>query len=161
MTGYTLDSHLTPAQVIAGTGTGGLMKQKQVPDPYWHREPRFSIMGKVDVTPENDSSESASIQDYLSASKSLSEATTIIAEALATLLAQSMNMLPADLNTQKTASAYGVDSLVAVGTRNWVFRETGVDVSVFEILSELSIEELAEVIANKSKFVPFELRDDI
>ena len=69
-----------------------------------------------------------------------------------------MNMLPEDLDTKKPANAYGVDSLVAVGTRNWIFRETGVDVSVFEILSEMGVEELAEMIAMKSRFVAAELK---
>lgn len=62
-----------------------------------------------------------------------------------------MNMLPADLDTRKLANAYGVDSLVAVGTRNWIFRETGVDISVCEILSEGSI-------AGKYRFVAEEVR---
>jgi hypothetical protein len=72
-----------------------------------------------------------------------------------------MNMSPADLDTGKPANAYGVDSLVAVGTRNWIFRETGVDVSVFEILSENSIAQLAERIAKDCKFVAVEVKEDI
>jgi len=161
ITGYSQDSHLIPPQIIIGTATGGITKQNSVPDPYWHDTPTFSIMRKVDLGPPNTSSfssSSLSIPDCLSASQTFSEATRVVTEGLAILLSRSMNMLPADLDTKKPASSYGVDSLVAVGTRNWIFRETGVDVSVFEILSETGVEELAEMIAMKSRFVPAELK---
>jgi hypothetical protein len=157
MTGYTQDENLTPPQVIIGTSTGGLVKQNQVSDPYWYREARFA-MRKIDLIPESASSDSTSMQELLSASTSLSEAAAAILEGLVTLLAKSMNMLPQDIDSRKPANAYGVDSLVAVGTRNWIFRETGVDVSVFEILSENSLSEMATIIARKCRFVSVELR---
>jgi len=43
--------------------------------------------------------------------------------------------------------------LVAVGMRNWIFRETGVDVSIFEILSEVAIEDLVVKIARNCRFL--------
>ncbi|KAH6680488.1 hypothetical protein B0J14DRAFT_683803, partial [Halenospora varia] len=149
MTGYTIDAHRTPAQVIVGTGTGGLIQQNQVQDPYWHETTLFSHMLHVDTSPSSStsSSEAISLADMLSSATSLTEAQAIITEGLAQLLAKSMNMLPADLDTRKPATTYGVDSLVAVGTRNWIFKETGVDVSVFDILSDISIEEFAGGIA--------------
>lgn len=158
MTGYTEDEHRTPAQLITGTGTGGMVKQNGVGDPYWYREARFSIMSKVGLVPTSTDSDTLSMQELLSSSTSLSEASSIILEGLIALFAKSMNMLPGDLNTRKSASAYGVDSLVAVGTRNWIFRETGVDVSIFEILSERTIEEMADGIAKKCKFLSQEMR---
>ena len=158
MTGYTEDENLTPAQVIIGTGTGGLVAQNQVSDPYWYREARFSIMRKIDLVPSSTSSDSLSMQELLSSSTSISEAAAAILEGLVFLLAKSMNMLPGDLDTGKPANAYGVDSLVAVGTRNWIFRETGVDVSVFEILSESTLAEMSENIARKCRFVAAELK---
>jgi len=158
MTGYTEDNTPTPSQVIIATGTGGLVKQNQVSDPYWYREARFSHMKYIDIAPQTSSTEEASMQELLSTCSSLSEAAAIILEGLTTLLAKSMNMLPGDLDTKKAANSYGVDSLVCIGTRNWIFKETGVDVSVFEILSEAAIEELAGQIAAKCRFVSPELR---
>ncbi len=115
-------------------------------------------MTRLDLPSSSTTSDSESIPGLLSGCESLDEAANIILEGLVTLLAKSMNMLPADLDTAKPANHYGVDSLVAVGTRNWVFRETGVDVSVFEILSEGSMRSLAGDIAKKCRFVPEELR---
>ncbi|KAG4435104.1 hypothetical protein IFR05_009413 [Cadophora sp. M221] len=158
MTGYTEDEHHTPAQLITGTGTGGGVKQNSVGDAYWYREARFSIMSKLDLVPSSTDSDTLSMQELLSSSTTLSEATSIILEGLITLFAKSMNMLPGDLDTRKSASAYGVDSLVAVGTRNWIFRETGVDVSIFEILSDNTIAEMAEGITKKCKFLSAEIR---
>jgi NAD(P)-dependent dehydrogenase (short-subunit alcohol dehydrogenase family) len=163
MSGYTIDGHVTPPQVIVGTVTGGLILQNGVEDPYWHASPLFSIMRGVDLPPSSmtsSTSERASMQELLTSSTSLFEATSVVTEGLATLLAKSMNMQPADLDTGKPANAYGVDSLVAVGTRNWIFRETGVDVSVFEILSENSVCQLAERITRHCKFVGAELKGE-
>ncbi|KUJ06246.1 ketoacyl-synt-domain-containing protein [Mollisia scopiformis] len=152
MAGYTEDGHTLPAQIILGTGTGGLIKQNRVHDPYWLREARFSILREVDIVPTSQDPESISMQELLSIANSLSEASEIILEGLVILLSRSMNMLAADLDTNKPANAYGVDSLVAVGTRNWIFQETGVDVSIFEILSEVSIADMAVEIAKKCRF---------
>ncbi|CZT43607.1 related to polyketide synthase [Rhynchosporium secalis] len=158
MTGYTEDDHRTPAQLITGTGTGGGVKQNNVGDPYWYNEARFSIMAKVGLVPSSTDSDTLSMQELLSSSTSISEAASTILEGLITLFAKSMNMLPGDLDTRKSASAYGVDSLVAVGTRNWIFRETGVDVSIFQILSENTIAEMADDIAKKCKYLSVEIR---
>lgn len=84
-------------------------------------------MARVDLPlTSSATSDSESIPGLLAACESLEEAADIILEGLVTLLAKSMNMLPADLDAGKPANHYGVDSLVAVGTRNWIFRETSV-----------------------------------
>lgn len=95
-------------------------------------------MRGVDLPPpslNNLSELSASLQGLLSASISSGEAIGIVTEGLAHSFAKSMNMSPADLDTCKPANGYGVDLLVAVGTRNWNSEQTGVDFSVVEILS--------------------------
>lgn len=160
MTGYTEDNQRIPAQFIVGTGTSGLIKQNGVHDPYWFHEARFSILREVDLVPDSQDPESISLQDLLSSTNSLSQASEIILEGLVILLSRSMNMLPADLDTRKPANTYGVDSLVAVGTRNWIFQETGVDVSIFEILSEVSIADMAKEIAAKCRFCSAKVGED-
>lgn len=69
-------------------------------------------------------------------------------------------MLPIeDLEPGKPANAYGVDSLVAVEIRNWVFREMNADVNVLDILSGTPMSALAEKIAARSGLVSATLRD--
>ena len=53
MSGYTMDGNVIPPQVIVGTGTGGLILQNGVEDPYWHASPLFSIMRGVDLPPSS------------------------------------------------------------------------------------------------------------
>lgn len=153
VTGYIIDDHTTPPQVIVGTGTGGLVKQNQVADPYWHREARFSLMREIDVLPDSTGSTLLSLKDHLSDASTISDAVSAVVVELATVLAKAMNMAVTDIDTRKPANVYGVDSLVAVGTRNWILRETGVDDSVFDILSEVSLLDLADKIAQICKFV--------
>ena len=46
-----------------------------------------------------------------------------------------------------------VDSLVAVEVRNMIFRKLKADVSVFDIMSNMPLVQLASKIVSKSKFV--------
>lgn len=162
MTGFSVDDVPVPPQVIIGTGTGGLVIQNEVSDPYWYREAKFSVMKKIDLP--SDSAEEGSvstIKGMLRAASSIAEATDIITIGIVTLLAKALNMLPEDIDASKPANAYGVDSLVAVGTRNWVFRETGVDCSVFEILSEVGIRDLSRGMVVKCQFVSKEVSEEL
>ena len=110
---------------------------------------------------DDDDAISISMADRLSASSSIADATAIVTEGLSILLSRSMNIHLGDIDASRPANMYGVDSLVAVGMRNWIFRETGgVDASVFEILGDNTIEELARTIAEKCKFVVPLLKDD-
>lgn len=65
------------------------------------------------------------------------------------MLAKAMTMLPEEVDANKPPNAYGVDSLVAVGVRNFISSSFGVAVSVFDVLSDATIAELATAIAAK------------
>lgn len=51
-------------------------------------------------------------------------------------------------------SSYGVDSLLAVELRSWIYSEVQADVSVFDLLSNIAITSLARKIVSVSKAVP-------
>lgn len=59
-----------------------------------------------------------------------------------------------DIEVTRPISGYGVDSLLAVELRAWIFSEIKAEVSVFELLSNEPITALARKIATKSKAVP-------
>ena len=80
------------------------------------------------------------------------DATAIVSTGLRTMLSKSMNIGVDDVDENRSPGAYGVDSLVAVGVRNWVHRECRVDVSVFEVLSDQSILELSALIVEKGGY---------
>ncbi|KAL9110335.1 MAG: hypothetical protein Q9227_005066 [Pyrenula ochraceoflavens] len=135
-----------PAQVVCGVSTGGLVRQMGVEDPYWMADSKFAVLRKVDLDaslPVAPSSSTASSPDAagslkqalaLATASSSSQKRELVQQALLSKLARSLNVGVEDLDPKKSMSRYGVDSLVAVEVRNWILKETGAEVSVFEIL---------------------------
>ncbi|MCJ1392471.1 hypothetical protein MMC18_005338 [Xylographa bjoerkii] len=157
ITGYAKGEMPIPHQIITGLGTGGMIKQSGMEEePFWFQDTKFAHMRLIDTQQiATDASEStAQLQNVLSEVTSLAAATDIICEALVAKLARSMMMPVEDLDVAKPANSYGVDSLVAVELRNWVFREVKADVSVFDILSSIPLAVLSAKIAAKSKIIP-------
>lgn len=155
VTGEITPSIPMPPQVIMGVGTGGLVRQNKPADPYWTRTALFSYMNLVDMPPDLSITGGASnvgIKSMLASSTEVTSAINIVCTGLVKMLAKAMNMLPEEIDSSKPPNIYGVDSLVAVGVRNWVITNCGVEVSVFEVLSDKTIEELAGVIAAEGGF---------
>ncbi|OTA58590.1 ketoacyl-synt-domain-containing protein [Hypoxylon sp. EC38] len=155
ITGYMEDGQKMPVQVITGVGTGGLIRQNKPADPYWTRTTMFTYLNQTDMpaSMEADSGDDLDPQDVMRSklvqAVDIEEASFIISEGLKVMLSKSINMNSSDVDVTRSPSAYGVDSLVAVGVRNWVSRECEADVSIFEVLSETSIEELSATIAQR------------
>jgi hypothetical protein len=58
-----------------------------------------------------------------------------------------------DFDAAQPLGKYGVDSLVAIGLRNWLVTVTKADVSLFEVLQSKSLADLAQITAAKSAVV--------
>lgn len=149
----------TPSEVIVGVSTGGQLERNGITEPLWLHDNRFAYMRKVDVAPplpssSTDSTSAVSIKAALSSCTSLAEARGTVVSALCSKLAKSLMMPVEDIDTSRPVNAYGVDSLVAVDVRNWIFREMRASVSIFEIMSAMPIVGLGEVVARKSGLVP-------
>lgn len=80
-------------------------------------------------------------------------AVDLITGAMVERLAKLMMMPESDVDAGKPLSAYGVDSLVAVEVRNWITRETGVEVSVFDIMANIPMRALAGDLAGRCKLL--------
>ncbi|KAJ3467283.1 hypothetical protein MRS44_004847 [Fusarium solani] len=145
-----------PPQVIMGIGTGGLIRQNQPADPYWTRTALYGHLNQVDMPPLDltvvDGSEKVDMRSLLSRCADTEAAAQIVTTGLSQMLAKAMNMLPEEIDTGKPPNVYGVDSLVAVGVRNWVVTNCGVEVSVFEVLSDKTISELGAEVAMRGGF---------
>jgi hypothetical protein len=153
-----------PPQAIAGLATGGLLKQNGHDAPYWFGHGRLSPLRVFDTQDFAASSQDSSeeLQAALVAAKTLQEASDVVCTALMRKLAKAMMMELEDLDSGKPANSYGVDSLVAVEVRAWVFKEVKSDVSVFDILSNAPLTSLAAKIASKSSVttVAFKAEED-
>ena len=145
-----------PPQVVLGVGTGGLMAQNEPADPYWSRTSLYSFLNivdapKPDLSSSSQKGKSTDVKAQLMHCTDATAATNIVCLGLANMLAKSMNMLPEEIDVMRPANVYGVDSLVAVGVRNWVLGHCNVHVSVFEVMSDMTILTLAKSIVEKGQ----------
>lgn len=58
-----------------------------------------------------------------------------------------------EFDPHKPLQAYGVDSLIAVKIRTWIFKGMGADVAVFDILGRNSIVDFSAKVAGLSSLV--------
>lgn len=128
--------------------------------PFWSRDPVFSHMDFVrhhlrKSKKEDDGASTLQkpLRESLAAATSLEEAETYLLDGLLRKLARGLMMVVEDLDPRKDMAAYGVDSLVAVELRNWLARDAGVDMPVFEILRPVSLATLVKQAVAKSTLV--------
>lgn len=65
-----------PAQVVTGVGTGGLILQNEVADPFWAETRMFDILNRVDVPQEPSSADGSSSHGSRSSSPSTSSSSS-------------------------------------------------------------------------------------
>jgi acyl transferase domain-containing protein/NADPH:quinone reductase-like Zn-dependent oxidoreductase/NADP-dependent 3-hydroxy acid dehydrogenase YdfG len=163
--------HELPAQLITSAGSGGMEKLNKAQAPnrdfYWlSQSERFNHLRKLDTESLSVNSTAAHTEEeppmrvLLATATSMLDAVDICTDVLVTKLAKSIMIDAADIDVAKPLHHYGVDSLVAVEVRSWIMREVKSDVSLFEILDDKPISQLAGSLAAKSKFLPRELRED-
>ncbi|KAL9112955.1 MAG: hypothetical protein Q9227_002820 [Pyrenula ochraceoflavens] len=103
----------------------------QRPPHHWHIRLRLYNTQEF-TTQQSDSSEE--LQTAITSAKSLHEATDAVCKTLVRKLAKAMMMESENVDPDRPADAYSVDSLVAVEIRTRVYKEVKSDVSVFNIL---------------------------
>ncbi|KAH8201344.1 hypothetical protein TruAng_004512 [Truncatella angustata] len=143
----------TSGQVLFGLRTpADFITCGQVPLPQFHRPlfaaysyvPSSAVGGTQLVAQEN---QPATL--FRQAANS-GERIQVVLRALAEKLGGAMSIFPADVESNKPLSSYGVDSLMAVELRNWISREFGATVAVFEIMGGQPISSIAELVVEKS-----------
>ncbi|GKZ27179.1 type I Iterative Polyketide synthase (PKS) [Aspergillus brasiliensis] len=156
ITGVSVKSQRIPPQLVTGLGTGGMMAQGAEKYPWWFNDAKFSHLVQVDTHQviQTRDEDSVQVQEQLSRVTSVDAASEIVCEALVAKLAKSMMMPVDDIEHTRPVSSYGVDSLLAVELRGWIFTELQADVSVFDLLSNIPISMLARRIVTKSKCIP-------
>ncbi|KAI1299034.1 hypothetical protein F5Y03DRAFT_254380 [Xylaria venustula] len=127
--------------------------------PFAHlKRPLFRhILGR-DIRLDDGVSRGSSTEmvDYgplLRSAESVEGAGGVIAAALAKRLSKALSVPLEDVDTSRPAYSYGVDSLVAAELRFWFANETKAVISVLDILSNESIEQLGLRAARKSDYV--------
>ncbi|RYP77642.1 hypothetical protein DL771_001010 [Monosporascus sp. 5C6A] len=79
------------------------------------------------------------------------ERAEVVVGALIEKLARALSLSADDIDTERTLSDYGVDSLMAVELRNWFNNDFQAEVAVFSIMENTPIVSLGELVATRSK----------
>lgn len=132
-------------------------------DISWRQEPRFAALRtltasdshgdcQIQVANRKDGPLSNySIQESLSRSDSWADGVDIVIAAITSKMSE-MFMLPeTNIDRSKPPSVYGVDSLLAVDVRNWLFAHLQAELSMFDVLQSESLAKLGDLTAEKSK----------
>jgi hypothetical protein len=130
-----------PARILAGGS--------QVPPMLC--QPLFRNLHQVESHAESVPLLPRNAGDYqtrLLTAGSLGRAGSIISEALRNKLSQILALSEDSIDLDITIDRYGIDSLVTVELRNWLAKDIGVDVAVFDIRGA-TINEIGLAAANK------------
>jgi aryl carrier-like protein len=94
------------------------------------------------------------MQAVLRAAETPETATNVTLRALREKIARLLILPEGDLQVGRSVASYGLDSLVSVELQNWVSRFFGGHVQTLELMSSMSMVQLAEVVARRSQLVP-------
>ena len=156
ITGESVRGKKVPPQLITGLGTGGMANLAGFKIPWWFNDAKFAHIKAVDthqVSLETEE-DTHQLQTLLSQSTCMDTAAEIVATALIRKLAKSLMVDVEDIEPSKPINRFGVDSLLAVEIRSWLFEDMQADVSVLQLLSNVPISDLVRTIASKAKCVP-------
>lgn len=153
----SLSGYQNPSQIVQA-----LESRIPIMDPQngsmWKRDPRMSIYRNIQKTSVVEGSDAADyLKQFLSTMMSdpskldLKSSTETIARELANCVSNFLMKGDEEIELSSTLSAIGVDSLVAIEVRNWWRQNLGIDVSVLELTSGGSIEQLGELATKRLK----------
>ncbi|KAK3329248.1 hypothetical protein B0H66DRAFT_634456 [Apodospora peruviana] len=74
----------------------------------------------------------------------------VVVGAVKTKLARALGVAAEEIDVGKMLSDYGTDSLMAVELRNWIKRDFGADVAVFDIMGAKSIVAVGELVSARA-----------
>ena len=157
---------LTPlqSQVITGIGLPAEIKGRSAAIPDELYRPIFSHLHQAESTGRsgdkihNPTHTTASA--FVSAG-SAAEGRTIVVAALAEKLSKILDLTLETVQSSRSIASYGIDSLVGLELKNWIAKEMGADLAVFEILSRSSLDDLGSMIVEKSRLKGREYGDII
>ncbi|KAI0418238.1 hypothetical protein F5X98DRAFT_123264 [Xylaria grammica] len=81
------------------------------------------------------------------------ERAAVVTQGLTGRLARAMAISISDVVPSKHLSDYGVDSLMAMELRNWISRDFGAHLAVFDIMGTMTISAIGELVEERSEIV--------
>lgn len=166
-----LDRHCDPnlgllqssaCQPMIGLETPEAMRAKNAKEPRWMQRKMFRHLRLNGLNIGSASNNSVKAVDYaalLSMADSRALAARIIADALVAKLSKAFSIPPDDIDRSKPLHVVGVDSLLAVELRNYFGIEFNAQVTVFEIMGNISLAGIGALVANRSTRLAKTIRD--
>jgi aryl carrier-like protein len=121
-----------------------------------HTDSKFSHIGTATLSKERSKEKTGEIDICTALQNAAGHDIVIdlVQAALTTKLSRLLAMPVEELCSHRSVSSYGTDSLVAVELRNWTRKQLGAQLQTFELMSSLSIRDVAGLIAERSTLVP-------
>ncbi|KAI0156515.1 polyketide synthase PksD [Xylariaceae sp. FL1272] len=139
-----------PDQLVLGLGLPAHSSEQSVGSLAPGRGSLFSYFRQARTRGASEAAGSGLTEQFRRA-KTQNERMNLVCVSLASRLARSLAIKQEDIDPGKPLHAYGVDSLVAVELRNWIFENYAADVAVGELVSGRTVEGVGELIEKSSQ----------
>lgn len=146
------------AQIIVGIESPAAVLAKGVDLHHSIRRPIFSHLFATDRKADslrNSKSPGLEEFDYANALRrtaSDDEAIGLVHEWFKSKIAKLLGISPDDIDMSKPAHTYGIDSLVSIDLKNWMKQKLGTDIQIFNVLGNISLQDLGRQAALQSSF---------
>ncbi|KAK2025345.1 ketoacyl-synt-domain-containing protein [Colletotrichum zoysiae] len=124
----------------------------------WPQDRKFDHRVSQSFTNDSPGAQEVSTSHKMRSAQTVNEAAQAVEEALRTNIAASITAEPDDIDVSKALFTFGIDSLKAIEVRNWIFAELQADVSVFDVLSQTPISDMAFLVVGRSSLVSDEIK---
>ncbi|KAI0010005.1 hypothetical protein F4779DRAFT_331916 [Xylariaceae sp. FL0662B] len=143
---------VTQSQLLVGTVTPADCLSRGVAPPTHTLRPMFAgfslVVGKDDRARVGDGA--LNFAALFRQASGSGERAYVVVQGLATKLARAMSIAVEDIEPSKQLFDYGVDSLMAIELRNWIAKDFGANVAVFEIMGGTTIANIGSLVVEKS-----------
>ncbi|KAF2741959.1 hypothetical protein M011DRAFT_413522 [Sporormia fimetaria CBS 119925] len=145
---------LKQSQVVLGFVPPADIARQQQEIPAQMKRPIFRHFFRFDaediVQGQSRDNSANSLKAALLSEPSEDTAGRMVTKALASKVAKVLGLREDQIRVESPLATYGIDSLVGIEIKNWLGRETGVDLPVFELLGGATLEEIGNTVAAKS-----------
>lgn len=123
-------------------------------NPFWHKSLLFThvIKNTGSANAGFVNSVEQSLKEKLADAHGPDDALAIMEGALLQYLASSLKLSADSIHTDVPVIDLGIDSLIAVEIRNWVFAETDQDIPVLKILGVYSVRKICKEVVSSLSF---------
>ncbi|PVH89083.1 putative polyketide synthase [Cadophora sp. DSE1049] len=141
-----------PGQTVTGLGTWRSEgSHSSLVHPLFSHFRRMAF--RSEQSDDHASGSEGKARDLLRSAVSVDDASAKACNAIIGKMSTLLMIPPEDISPSQPMSAYGMDSLVAVEMRNWLFREMDSTVPILELLANNSLLQLSNKIVKRSKLV--------